>query len=113
MATLHRGTEGHIIYKKGAVERVLGRCSTMLGHDGSEVPIDREKIRATAEAMAARGLARSRFCTAKRHKRTNANLIIEHVARDLTFLGLQRECWIRRGRKRSRPCSTVKTPALP
>ena len=29
MATLHRGKDGHIIYKKGAVERVVGRCSTM------------------------------------------------------------------------------------
>ena len=29
MATLHRGKDGHIIYKKGAVERVVGRCETM------------------------------------------------------------------------------------
>ena len=27
MATLHRGRDGHIIYKKGAVERVVGCCS--------------------------------------------------------------------------------------
>ena len=88
MATLHRGTEGRIIYKKGAVERVLGRCATMLGHDGSEVPIDREKIRAIAEAMAARGLRVLAF--AQRNVRADQReLGHEHVAQDLIFLGLE------------------------
>ena len=88
MATLHRGREGHIIYKKGAVERVLGRCATMLGHDGSEVPIDREKIRAIAEAMAARGLRVLAF--AQRNVQADQReLGHEHVAQDLIFLGLE------------------------
>jgi cation-transporting P-type ATPase F len=88
MATLHRGKDGHIIYKKGAVERVVGRCGTMQGHDGSEVPIDREKIRATAETMAAKGLRVLAF--AQRNVRGNQReLNHEHVARDLTFLGLE------------------------
>ena len=88
MATLHRGKDGHIIYKKGAVERVVARCATMHGQDGSEMPIDREKIRATAEAMAAKGLRVLAF--AQRNVRVDQReLGHEHVARDLTFLGLE------------------------
>lgn len=56
MATLHRGKEGHIIYKKGAVERVVGRCSTMADNHGNEVPIEPSKIFAAAERMATNGL---------------------------------------------------------
>jgi Ca2+-transporting ATPase len=88
MATLHRGKDGHIIYKKGAVERVLGRCATMHRQDGSETPIDREKIRATAEAIAAKGLRVLAF--AQRKVRADQREVgHEHVARDLTFLGLE------------------------
>ncbi|HLW34986.1 MAG TPA: HAD-IC family P-type ATPase [Chthoniobacterales bacterium] len=88
MATLHRGKEGHIIYKKGAVERVLDRCSTMLDASGVEMPIDREAIQVIAGQMAAKGLRVLAFAQRKmtidEHK-----LAHHHVARDLTFLGLQ------------------------
>jgi Ca2+-transporting ATPase len=88
MATLHRGKEGHIIYKKGAVERVVGRCSTMLDAAGTEIPIDRETIRAAAEQMAAKGLRVLAF--AQRNVPTDQReLAHQHVERDLTFLGLQ------------------------
>jgi cation-transporting P-type ATPase F len=88
MATLHRGTEGCIIYKKGAVERLLGCCSTQLARDGCEAPFDREKIRAAAEAMAAKGLRVLAF--AQRNAGADQReLGHEHVARDLTFLGLE------------------------
>jgi len=88
MATLHRARDGHIIYKKGALERVLGRCATMLARDGSEAAIDREKIRAAAETMAAKGLRVLAF--ARRNLRADhRELGHEHVARGLTFLGLQ------------------------
>ena len=88
MATLHRARDGHIIYKKGALERVLGRCATMLARAGSEAAIDREKIRAAADTMAAKGLRVLAF--ARRNVRADhRELGHEHVARDLTFLGLQ------------------------
>jgi cation-transporting ATPase F len=88
MATLHRGKEGHIIYKKGAIERVVGRCSTMLDASGTEKPIDREAIHAAGEQMAARGLRVLAF--AQRKMATEQHeLAHHHVARDLTFLGLQ------------------------
>ena len=88
MATLHRARDGHIIYKKGALERVLGRCATMLARAGSEAAIDREKIRAAADTMAAKGLRVLAF--ARRNLRADhRELGHEHVARGLTFLGLQ------------------------
>ena len=88
MATLHRDKEGHIIYKKGAVERVVGRCSAMLDASGLETPINREAIHAAGEQMAARGLRVLAF--AQRKIGTGQHeLAHHHVARDLTFLGLQ------------------------
>jgi magnesium-transporting ATPase (P-type) len=88
MATLHRGKEGHIIYKKGAVERVVGRCSTMADNHGNEVPIEPSKIFAAADRMAANGL---RVLAFAQRKATTGQRELEphHVARDLTFLGLQ------------------------
>ena len=88
MATLHRGKEGDIIYKKGAVERVVGRCSTMADDHGAQIPIERNKIFAAAEWMAANGLRVLAF--AQRKTTTGQRkLDHEHVAHDLTFLGLQ------------------------
>jgi cation-transporting P-type ATPase F len=88
MATLHRGKDGHIIYKKGAVERVVGRCSTMADNLGNEVPIEPRKIFAAAERMATNGL---RVLAFAQRKATTGQHKLEphHVARDLTFLGLQ------------------------
>jgi cation-transporting P-type ATPase F len=88
MATLHRGSKGHIIYKKGAVERVAGRCSTMLDASGTEKPIDREAIHAAAEQMAAKGLRVLAFAQRKMAD-DQRELEHHHVTRDLTFLGLQ------------------------
>jgi cation-transporting P-type ATPase F len=88
MATLHRGKEGHIIYKKGAVERVVGRCSTMADNHGNEVPIEPNKIFAAADRMAANGLRVLAFAQ-RRATTGQRELEPHHVARDLTFLGLQ------------------------
>ena len=79
---------GHIIYKKGAVERVVGRCSTMVDDHGNELPIEPKKIFAAADRMAANGLRVLAF--AQRKAITGQReLDHHHVARDLTFLGLQ------------------------
>lgn len=88
MATLHRGKEGHIIYKKGAIERVVGRCSTMLDTSGTDKPINRAAIHAAGEQMAARGLRVLAFAQRKMGAGQH-ELAPHHVARDLTFLGLQ------------------------
>jgi Ca2+-transporting ATPase len=88
MATLHRGKKGHIIYKKGAVERLIGRCSIMLDSSGHERRIDAEKILGVADKMAEKGLRVLAFAQRKGepHQR---ELKQHHVARDLTFIGLQ------------------------
>jgi Ca2+-transporting ATPase len=88
MATLHRTKEGHIIYKKGALERVVGRCSTMLDASGNEKPLDREAIHAAAEQMAAKGLRVLAFAQ-RPAAPAQRELAHHHVACDLTFLGLQ------------------------
>jgi len=88
MATLHRGREGHIIYKKGAVERVVGRCSTMVDDLGNELPVEPKKIFAAADQMAAKGLRVLAFAQRKALA-GQRELDHHHVARDLTFLGLQ------------------------
>jgi Ca2+-transporting ATPase len=87
-ATLHESRKGRVIYKVGAMERLIERCTDTLNVDGKLPPIDREAIRSAAEAMAAKGL-RVLAC-ARRHVDANhARLEHRHVAGGLTFLGLQ------------------------
>jgi Ca2+-transporting ATPase len=89
MATLHGGGKaGHIICKKGAVERLLDRCTTALDDDGEVVSIDRAAVSRAAEEIAARGLrvlAFARRMAAHEQRRVEHR----HVAEGLTFLGLQ------------------------
>jgi Ca2+-transporting ATPase len=90
MATLHQGghVSPHIIYKKGAVERMLERCTTTLRGDGEITEIDKAQIRQAAEQMASRGLrvlAFARGPAAGEQKTLDQH----HVAGGLTFLGLQ------------------------
>lgn len=89
MATLHGGgREGHIIYKKGAVERLLERCTSALGPDGEPVALDKEAVRAASEAMAAKGL---RVLAFARRAASHGQDKVEHhhLTNGLTFLGLQ------------------------
>jgi cation-transporting ATPase F len=88
MATLHGSGHGPVIYKKGAAERLLEKCSTMLDRAGNELPIDRGEISEAVERMAAKGLRVLAF--ARREMPDGVRgLEHEHVARGLTFLGLQ------------------------
>lgn len=89
MATLHSGeANGHIIYKKGAVERLLDRCTTALDAHGQTIPLDRERIRATADEMARQGLRVLAFVSGP-GPTGDERLEHRHVAHGLTFLGLQ------------------------
>ncbi len=59
MATLHEVDGRHVVYAKGAIEKILPACARMLAADGREVDVDgagRELIAAAAAGMAARGL---------------------------------------------------------
>lgn len=90
MATLHRGghVSPHIIYKKGAIERMLERCTNELKPDGGLGECDKARIRTAAEQMASRGL---RVLAFARASATGEQETIDHddVAEGLTFLGLQ------------------------
>jgi len=87
-ATLHTSGGGRMIYKVGAVERVLDRCANALGADGAVVPLNSEAVRAAVETMARDGLRVLAF--ARRETSTDhAELEQHHVREGLTFLGLQ------------------------
>lgn len=89
-ATLHerRTAEGPVICMVGALERLLERCENQLGPDGTIAPLEREGLRARAEAMAAEGLRV--ISLARRHPRADHDhLEHAHVAGGMTFLGLQ------------------------
>jgi cation-transporting ATPase F len=90
MATLHghHDSATRVIFKKGSIEKLLERSHDMLLDDGKTGPLDADAIRATAEAMAARGmrvLAIARRLTHAGHEKLEP----AHVAGDLTFVGLQ------------------------
>jgi cation-transporting ATPase F len=90
MATLHGVTGGQetLIYMKGAVERVLERCSQQISSQGTIEILDRISPLRAAEQMAARGL---RVLAFARKPCLDCHLKFGHqdVASDLTFIGLQ------------------------
>jgi cation-transporting P-type ATPase F len=87
-ATLHEAQSGRIIYKVGALERLLERCTDALGESGAPAALDKDAVHRVAETMAARGLRV--LALARRHVAAHhAKLEHAHVAEGLTFLGLQ------------------------
>ncbi|MFZ9839635.1 MAG: HAD-IC family P-type ATPase [Opitutaceae bacterium] len=87
-ATLHQAAAGRVIYKVGALERLLERCSDALDVTGAVGPLERAAVLAAAEAMAASGLRV--LALARRHvEPSHGRLEPGHVAAGLTFLGLQ------------------------
>lgn len=87
MATLHAG-DPRVIFKKGAVDRLLGRCDRMMGADGREGPLDPAAVHAAVERMGRQGLRV--LALARRHvEADHRGLEHAHVAQGLTFLGLQ------------------------
>lgn len=87
-ATLHGGSEGRVIYKVGAVERLLDHCVDALAADGTARDLDQEAVRKDAEALASQGLRVLAF--ARRHPgEDQASIDHQEVSGGLTFLGLQ------------------------
>ena len=87
-ATLHERRSGRVIYKVGALERLLERCTDALDERNTRVALDRDTIHRAAETMAARGLRV--LALARRHvDAQHARLEHAHVSTGLTFLGLQ------------------------
>ena len=89
MATLHGADEApKIIYIKGAVEALLGKCTHKLTADGALAVLDESCIVRHAEEMAARGLRVLAFAR-REVSPAHDGLEHKHVAGELTFLGLQ------------------------
>jgi cation-transporting ATPase F len=90
MATLHRHPTGQetVIYVKGAVERVLERCSWQMEGNGHAGPLDRASVMEAAEDMAGRGLRVLAFAM-KGCADCHVRFGHQDVASGLTFLGLQ------------------------
>jgi len=87
-ATLHATPPGRVIYKVGAVERLLDRCTDTLDECGRLAALDKASVHRGVEQMAARGLRVLGF--ARRHTEPpNDRLEHSHVSEGLTFLGLQ------------------------
>ncbi len=87
-ATLHEAPAGRVIYKVGAVERVLEHCADALDREGKKVPVDPRAIHDALAKMAGRGL-RVLAVARREVERSHAKLEAAHVAGGLTFLGLQ------------------------
>jgi Ca2+-transporting ATPase len=89
MATLHGGGKTHhVIYKKGAIERLLDRCATSLDDSGAVCQLDRDAVRGVADELAGRGLRVLAFAR-RMAPRDQRQVEHRHVAEGLTFLGLQ------------------------
>ena len=86
-ATLHGRGATAVIYKVGAVERVLERCAFMLDRTGARVAVDRTTIERVMTGMAERGL-RVLACARRDIDAGHTKLEHQHVARELIFLGL-------------------------
>ena len=87
-ATLHDAQGGRVIYKVGAVERLLERCVDALDPHGVVGPIDKAAVKSSVDQMAARGLRV--IALARRHvDGQHAKLEHDHVSSGMTFLGLQ------------------------
>lgn len=90
MATLHAGGHGkeRTIYKKGAAEGLLERCTASLDERGAPVPLDLQESHRAIEQMARKGLRVLAFASRQITPDQQA-LEHVHVAEGLTFLGLQ------------------------
>lgn len=87
-ATLHDHAAGRRIYKAGALERLLDRCTHMLDARGEIVPIDADTIRDTAQSFAAEGMRVIAFCR-RDGSHVSGDFEHHHVSEGLTFLGMQ------------------------
>ncbi len=89
MATLHDAGDGRrVVYLKGAVEKVLARCSGALGADGEPSALDAAGVHARVDALAAVGLRVLAFARGGLPGGGD-DLGHDDVDAGLTFLGLQ------------------------
>jgi len=87
-ATLHQNREARVIYKVGAVERLLDRCTEMLSASGRPTTLDREAVHHAVERMTEKGL-RVLAMARRTAEVDQSTLEHAHIAHGLMFLGLQ------------------------
>ena len=87
-ATLHDHLEGRRIYKAGALERLIDRCTHMLDARGEVIPFDAEAVRSMANASASRGMRVIAFCR-RDGSHVSGDFEHHHVSEGLTFIGMQ------------------------
>ena len=89
MATLHdAGERRRVVYLKGAVEKVLARCSAATDAAGAPAALDAAAVHAQVDALAAEGLRVLAFARGAPDDGTD-HIGHDDVAGGLTFLGLQ------------------------
>jgi Ca2+-transporting ATPase len=88
MATLHRTPTGKILYVKGSVESILGRCGSSLDTQRNPVEVDREQIHHQVDEMAKQGL-RVLALAKKPVPQSQNSVDRSDLESDLVFLGLQ------------------------
>jgi len=86
MATLHEIEGDHVVYVKGALERILPACAAMLDAGGQEVALDPSAIEAEAGDLARQGMRV--LALAHAHLPVASGLMPEHLQGGLVFLGL-------------------------
>ena len=87
-ATLHDHLQGRRIYKAGALERLIDRCTHMLDAQGEVIPFDAEAVRSMANASATRGMRLIAFCR-RDGSHVSGDFEHHHVSEGLTFIGMQ------------------------
>jgi len=87
-ATLHDHAEGRRIYKAGALERLIERCTHMLDAQGEIVDLNADAIRELARSFAAEGMRVIAFAR-RDGSHVSGDLAHHHVSEGLTFLGIQ------------------------
>ena len=87
-ATLHEDENERVIYQVGALERLLDRCTDVLGDDCQTTALDKAAVLCSADDMASHGL-RVLAMVRRQVDKAHDTLDHSHVAKDLTFLGLQ------------------------
>jgi calcium-translocating P-type ATPase len=90
MSTLDTAGEGERVHTKGAPESVLPRCTSTVGEDGREMPLDRarsDRITRQVESYAQQGL-RVLALAEKQLPAVSEAPVREQAERGLCFLGL-------------------------
>ena len=87
MSTVDTGERGLWLHTKGAPEEVLARCTTIVGPDGNEQPLDEAARAAATEAVTGQAGQGRRVLGVARRRLTDVPGAREEAERELSLLG--------------------------